>query len=118
MKTATLQLISRLLIVSIFLLPFQTSQAAMIGTAQVVSGAAQSDRQAVLNVLNRSEVASQLQSLGLDPSTARDRVAAMSDEEVHSLAGRLDSLPAGAHTSGWAWAAVIIIAVIIYYAWK
>ena len=49
---------------------------------------------------------------------AKDRVAAMTDQEVRTLAGNLDSLPAGAKTNGWAWAAVIIIAVWIIYAWK
>lgn len=120
MKNATLRMISRILIVSMMLLPFQTVQAGMIGTDQVISAAsAQGDRTAVLNLLGRSDVANQLQSLGLDPQTARDRVAAMTDQEVRALAGKIDSLPAGAHISnGWGWAAVILIAVVIYYNWK
>jgi hypothetical protein len=120
MKTATMRLICRILMLSMFMLPFQQAvQAAMIGTEQVLSaGTAQGERQGVLSVVNRSEVASQLQSMGIDPKVARDRVAAMSDDEVRTLAGRIDALPAGAHTSGWAWAAAILIAVWIWYAWK
>ena len=119
MKNATLRMISRLLIVSMMLLPFQTVQASMIGTDQVISStSAQVDRTAVLNLLGRSDVTNQFQTLGLDPQTARDRVAAMTDPEVRSLAGKIDSLPAGAHASGWAWAAAILIAVLIYYSWK
>lgn len=122
MSNAALRMISRILIVSMMLLPFQTAQAGMIGTDQVISAAnAQSDRTTVLNLLGRSDVASQLQSLGVDPQTARDRVAAMTDQEVRTLAGNINSLPAGASSgSGWAWAAAILIAALVYYyySWK
>ncbi len=101
-----------------FMLPFQSVWAGMVGTDQAISAAAaQADRGTVLSVINRADVASQLRTMGLDTQTAQARVAAMSDDEVRTLAGKLDALPAGAN-SGWAWAAVIIIAVIVYYAWK
>ena len=111
----TMRFICRMLIISTAMLPFQAVQAGMIGADQVaVAAGAQAERLAVLSLVSRADVASQLQSFGLDPSTARDRVAAMTDEEVHSLAGQLNSLPAGAN-SGWVWAAVIIIGVLIWY---
>ena len=106
------------MMVSILLLPFQMIHAGMIGADQAAAAAsAQADRASVLSLMNRSDVASQLQTLGLDPQTAKDRVAAMTDKEVRSLAGNLDSLPAGA-LSDWGWAAVIIIAIVIWYNWK
>lgn len=112
-------MICRFLILVMVMLPFQTVQAGMIGTDQVASAmSAQADRASVLNLMSRSDVASQLQALGLDPQIAKDRVAAMTDEEVRSLAGKLDSLPAGARSNAWAWAAVIIIAIVIWYNWK
>lgn len=115
MKSMTMRFICRMLVVSLAMLPFQSIQAGMIGADQVAAVAsAQAERQAVLSLISRSEVASQLQSLGVDLKTANDRVAAMTDEEVHSLAGQLNSLPAGAN-NGWAWAAVIIIGVLIWY---
>ena len=118
MKFAAIRMICRFLVVSMMLLPFQTIQAGMIGTDQMASVAsAQTDRASVLNLMSRSDVASQLQTLGLDPQVAKDRVAAMTDEEVRALAGKLDSIPAGA-SNGWAWAAVIIIAIVIWYNWK
>src|SRR3990172_6056161 len=118
MKFAAIRMICRFLVVSMMFLPFQTIQAGMIGTDQIASAtSAQTDRAAVLSLMSRSDVASQLQTLGLDPKVAQDRVAAMTDEEVRSLAGKLDSLPAGA-TSGWVWAAVVIIAIVIWYNWK
>jgi len=79
------------------LLPIQTIRAGMIGTDQIASAAsAQTDRAAVLSLMSRSDVASQLQTLGPDPKIAQDRVAAMTDEEVRPLAGKLDFSPAGA----------------------
>ena len=119
MKTAVMSFICRLLIASLLLLPFQTLQAGMIGTQQAaaVTGA-QADRAAVLSVMSRSEVTNQLQALGVDVQSAKDRVAMMSDEEVRSLAGQLGSAPAGGIT-GWGWAAiVIIVAIVLWYAWR
>lgn len=115
MKSGAIRFICRMLIVSLTMLPFQTVWAGMIGADQVVAGAgAQADRQAVLSLVTRSDIANQLQSLGVDLKTANDRVAAMTDEEVRSLAGKLNSLPAGA-ADGWVWAAVILIGVAIWY---
>jgi len=68
----------------------------------------------VLNFLGRTDVANQLQSFGLDSSTAKDRVAAMTDEEVRYLAGRIDSMPAGASSSS-GWIVVIIIVAVIWW---
>ncbi len=118
MRIDVVKIICRALIISFTMLSFQVAQAGIITTNEIASAtAAQTDRTTVFNIMNRSEVASQLQALGLDPKSAQDRVAAMTDQEVHSLAGKLTSLPAGAD-SGWAWAAVIIIiAVLVWYKW-
>ena len=121
MKSETMKMICRFLIVALMMLPFQAVQASMIGTDQASAAAsAQVERDAVLNLISRTEVAGQLQSMGLDPQTARDRVGAMTDQEVHALAGKVGSEPTGASKIGnrWAWAAVIIIAIVIYYNWK
>jgi hypothetical protein len=118
MKSAAFRLVCRFLAVAMMLLPFQTIHAGMIGTDRMVAAAgAQADRATVLGLIERSDVTSQLKALGLDPKVAADRVAAMTDEEVRSLAGKLDALPAGA-ASGWVWAAVIIVAVLLFYNWK
>lgn len=122
MKSKTMLVICRLLIATMFCLSFQSARAEMIGVAQVVSShSGQADRAALLASLGRSEVAGQLQSMGIDPKAARDRVAAMTDEEVQTLAGRIDTLPAGANSNwGWGLAAVILVAAIVYYiyGWK
>lgn len=118
MKSATMRMICRILIVSLMLLPFQAVQAGMIGTDRVAAlASAQADRATVLSFASRSDVAGQLQGLGLDPATAKDRVAAMTDQEVRSLAGNLNSLPAGADSS-LAWAVIIVLAIMLYYYWR
>ena len=112
------KIISRLLIALMIWTPYQIATASMIGTDQVVASTSQADRTTVLNFLGRSDVANKLQSLGLDPATAKDRVAAMTDQEVQSLAGRINSLPAGADTSWGAVLLIILIAAAVWWFWQ
>ena len=102
----------RLLIVLMAWMPFHVAQAGIISTDQAVASA-QADRTAVLNLISRADVAGQLQALGLDPAIAKDRVAALTDEEVQSLAGKLNAVPAGADGTGVV--VVILIGVLIWY---
>lgn len=74
----------------------QPVQAALISTDQVVAAnAAQQNRAKIAAALDRPEVMAQLEQMGVDKSEAQARVAALSDAEAASLAGRVDSLPAG-----------------------
>lgn len=114
MNSVWAKTICRLLIVLMAWSPF--AQAGMIGTDQVVTAASSADRSTVLNFVGRSDVASQLQALGLDPATAKDRVAAMTDQEIQSLAGRINSLPAGADATGILLLLVVVAAV--WYFWR
>ena len=115
MSTSFVRLISRLLIVCLIGLPFQ-AQAGLIGTDDVVAAAqAAAARTTVASFMNRSDVASQLQSLGLSAADAKARIAALTDTEVAKLAGQIDSLPAGAG-SGWVW--LILIGLLIWWAVK
>lgn len=110
------KLISQLLIVSLLVLPFST-QAVMISTDQVVASAQdQSNRDKVLHFVSRGDVVKQFEALGLTGTTAQDRVNAMTQEEINKIAGKIDSLPAGAGSGGWI-AAVVIIALIVWLVW-
>ena len=109
MSSVMTRTLCRLLIVLMAWMPFHLAHAGIISTDQAVSSA-QSDRTAVLNLINRSDVAGQLQSFGVDPGTAKDRVAAMTDEEVRSLAGKLHAVPAG----GDGLAVLILVGVILW----
>jgi hypothetical protein len=112
------KIISRLLIALMIWTPYQMATASMIGTDQVVASTAQMDRTTVLNFLSRSDVANKLQSLGIDPATANDRVAAMTDQEVQSLAGKINSMPAGAMSTGAAILLIVIIAAAVWWFWQ
>jgi len=56
---------------------------------------AEADRAKVRSFLDRANVRERLQALGVEGVVAKDRVAALSEEEVHALAQRIDSMPAG-----------------------
>jgi hypothetical protein len=116
MKSTFASVFVRVLIVLMAWTPYQMAQAGMIGTDQVVQ-TSQSDRGEVLSFLSRSDVAGQLQTFGLDASTAKDRVAAMTDDEVRVLAGHIGSQPAGASDAGTILLVLVIVAVI-WWAWK
>ncbi len=116
MHKSFMKLVSRVLVVTTLLLSFQ-AQAGMISADRAATAAAQLDRDTVVRTLDRPEVASQLQAMGLSSQAAHERLAAMSDEEVRTLAGRINSLPAGAD-SGWAWLIVIAVGIWAFYSWR
>ena len=68
------------------------ASAGIVATDQI---AASAGRDRVTSFLDRAEVQAQMQALGVNPQAALARVDALSDDEVASLAGRLDQLPAG-----------------------
>jgi hypothetical protein len=106
--------ICRILVVTLTLLSFQTARAGMIGTPQ----AADAQRSTVISVIDRAGVSSQLQAMGLEPQAAKDRVAALTDEEVRALSGKLESLPAGGISDWWLAAIIIAAVVVALYGWK
>jgi hypothetical protein len=109
------RIICRMLVLLMIWTPYQVAQAGMIGTDQVVQTSS-AERGAVLNFVSRTDVAGQLASMGLDPATAKDRVAAMTDEEVRYIAGKINAMPAGADAAGLL--LLIIIIAVIWWAWK
>lgn len=119
MRSVFFRMVCRLLIAALTLAPFAGVNAAMIGVDQLAatSSTAQVDRLAVLEVLNRPEVVTQLQAQGIDQKAAIERVNAMTDSEVVALKGQIDSLPAGAKSNGWWWAAGVVVVLIIWYYW-
>ena len=116
------KIISRLLIALMIWTPYQIATAGMIGTDQVVTpfatSAATVDRNTVISFLDRAEVANQLQSLGVDASTVKGRVAAMTDQEVQSLAQRIQAMPAGGDVSWGAILLLILIAAAVWWFWQ
>jgi len=116
MKSSWAKLLCRLLMVLMIWSPVQFAQAGMIGTDQLVTASANTDRSTVLEFLGRADVANQLQSFGLDAKSATDRVAAMTDQEVQMLAGKINSMPAGADSTGVI-LLLIIVGVAVWWIW-
>lgn len=118
MNTAWAKTVCRLLVALMIWTPYQFATAGMIGTDKVVTSSAQADRTTVLNFLTRGDVQNQLQAMGVNASNAKDRVAAMSDQEVSSLAGRINSMPAGAMSDAAAVLLIIVIAAAVWWFWR
>ena len=77
-------------------LPLPAAQAGMIGTEAVIDAAqVQQDRERLHHVLNREDVKAQLIARGVDPSQVQARIDSLTDQEVQSLSGKIDQLPAG-----------------------
>ena len=115
MRSTMKKMTCRALVVSLLALSFQTANAGMIGADQAAAAnAAQTDRALVMSVLDRAETTAQLQAQGIDPAMARERVAAMTDQEVQALAQDMQTAPAGALSSA-GWLAVILIAAAVWY---
>jgi hypothetical protein len=73
-----------------------TARASMIGTEAVINAAqVQQDRQRLHDILNRSDVKAQLRARGVDPAQVQARVDSLTDQEVQSLAAKMDKMPAG-----------------------
>ncbi len=77
-------------------LPLPAAHAGMIGTEAVLGAAqVQQDRERLRQALNRDDVKSQLIARGVDPSQVQARIDSLTDQEVQSLSGNINKLPAG-----------------------
>ena len=81
--------------------------AGIVGTDTVVAGA---ERGRLASLLERSDVRARLESLGVDATDAKARVAALSDTEAAQLAAQMDELPAGGDLLA---AAVLVFLVLL-----
>lgn len=119
MNSRIMRIVGRLLIISMLALPFQTVHAGMIGTTQALSAAnTDAQRAGLVRTMARADVTSQLQTLGVDAKSAQERVAAMTDAEVQSLANQVNALPAGADNAAWGWAILIALVIWAWYSYR
>jgi hypothetical protein len=81
-------------------------QAGMIGTPDA-------ERQKVKELVARPDLAKELEKMGINPQDVQGRLDAMSDEEVHALAGRLNAVPAGGDMTTQEWLLVIIVILLV-----
>jgi len=77
-------------------LPQQYAFAGMVDTDQAVSHElAVQDRARIKAFIDREDVLTQLQKQGVTAGEAKARVNALTDDEAHKIAGKLDQLPVG-----------------------
>jgi len=97
----------------------QTVQAALISTEQVAQLATTVDQGTsghvrLTTALARADVRAEMTRLGVDPTLAVERGAALTDDEAASLADRIESAPAGADGGGIIGALVLIFLVLLF----
>lgn len=63
--------------------------------------------------MDRADVKVRLQALGVNELSAKDRVAAMTDQEVHAMAQKIDSMPAGGALSNQDWILILVIVIVL-----
>lgn len=85
--------ITRLLLVSLLALSLP-AKASMMSAQETLSMHASHERTHVMEFLARADVANQLAAQGVDIALVKQRVAAMSDDEVNRLSDKIDRLPA------------------------
>jgi hypothetical protein len=98
------RLVASVLVICIAL-PLPT-QAAMLATDNALSTG---QRERVNQTLERADVRARLAQLGVNAGDVKARVAALSDDEVAQIAGKMDALPAGGDLLG----AVVLIFLVL-----
>jgi hypothetical protein len=71
------------------------AQAGIVGTSAIVSTARDSDLASIRTQLERADVRAQMEKMGVDATRVDQRLAALSDSELHDLAGQMQNGPAG-----------------------
>lgn len=84
------------------------ASAGIVTTDQIATNV---ERDRIKSFVDRADVRAQMQTMGVDSQSLRDRVDALTDDEVANLAGRLDQLPAGGNVIGVLFAIFIILLV-------
>lgn len=94
--------------------PPQLAHAGIISTQEVAGKSqAEQDRAKLQAFLDRANVKQRLEALGVASVFAKQRVAALSDAEVHALAERINSVPAGGNLSNSDLIVILLIAILV-----
>lgn len=92
----------------------QVSWAQMASTEAILSPAVSvSAHEKVSQFIARDDVAKTFEQLGVDSKMAEKRIAMMSDEEVSTIASKIDTLPAGGDFGGIVGAIVFVFIVLL-----
>lgn len=85
--------ISRILLVAFVSLSLP-AHASMMSADETLPVHQSFERTKVMNFLAREDVTKEIMAQGVDVAVVKQRVAAMSDDEINDLSGKIDNLPA------------------------
>ena len=86
----------------------------MVSTDQALGQTtASQDRARVQAILDRRDARDKLQAMGIDSDVVKERLAGLTDPEVHELAQKFDTLPAGGEISNRNLAAILLIVLLV-----
>ena len=96
-------------------LPFGAARAGIVSTQDVAAHESiEAQREKVREFMARKDVADKLVELGVAPELAKKRAGALTDEEVVTIAGKIDQLPAGGRISQTEmWLLIIIVILLV-----
>ncbi len=95
-------------------LSLPTAHAGMVTTESVLNAEqAPQNRARVRDFMQRDDVRAYLEHQGVAPSDALARVDRLTDDEVASIAGRIDQLPAGASLGGDLLGVALVVFIIL-----
>lgn len=90
------------------------ARAEIVGTETLAAqNQAEQDRAKVQAFVERATVKERLEAMGLSGLVAQDRVAALSEAEVHALAQRIDAMPAGGNISNQDLIIILLVAILV-----
>jgi len=110
-KTLSLLAPAMAVLMLVTVLPLHAAFAGMVSTDQLIDKQTSMTQRAKVNAfMQRDDVRQQLESWGVDPSRAQQRVATLSDSEINQISDRIDQMPAGQGAIGF----IIVIGILIF----
>lgn len=95
------------------------AQAEIVDTEALAAAApsqAELDRAKVQAFMDRANVKERMQAMGVSGLVARDRIASLNEAEVHALAERIDTMPAGGALSNTDLILILLVAILLVVA--
>jgi hypothetical protein len=114
MNVRSCNLLRTLLVAGGLLIVPMLANAEIVSTDQLVAkSSTDAERAKIQSFLDRASATGQLQALGVKGIDAQTRISALSDAEVHELAARIDSLPAGGNVAGFTDQQIVIVLLLL-----
>ena len=70
------------------------------------------DKDTLVSLMDREEVRQQLIDRGVDPDYAKQRIAALSDQQISEIKANIDELPAGSSVVGILIAVLLVLVIL------